>query len=74
MKDCPVSDDEAFDARADWTVRFEEAQKAIENTSWGMGTAKFDRAMRRLSADAAPREKGSANDRRRDQGQPARTF
>ena len=35
MKDRPVSDDEAFDALADWTVRFEEAQKAIENTSWG---------------------------------------
>jgi hypothetical protein len=59
MKDRPVSDDEAFDARADWTVRFEEAQKAIETTSWGKGMAKFDRAMRRAAGDARRARRGA---------------
>ena len=74
MKDRPVSDDEAFDALADWTVRFEEAQKAIENTSWGKGMAKFDRAMRRAAGDARRARRGALMTDAEIRGQAARTF
>jgi len=50
MQDHPQPDEKSFDALADWTLRWEEAGKAIEKTPWGKFGRALDRARARHAA------------------------
>jgi hypothetical protein len=71
MKDGPVSDDEAIDVLADWTVKLEEADKALKKIPFFENTAKFESAKRRARArmaaknpDREPTAKSKSNEYR----------
>lgn len=51
MKNGQMSDDEAFEALADWTVRREEADKALKKIPFFANLAKFESAVRRTRVE-----------------------